>query len=45
MTEDERADWVQELLTDVDVKDVEVRELEAEEKGKPGEEGFAPGNE
>jgi len=44
MTEDERADWIQQLLANVDVKDVEVREVETEEKDQT-EEGFVSNNE
>jgi len=40
MTEDERADWIQQLLASMDGKDVEVREVEAEEKDQT-EEDFA----
>jgi len=34
MTEDERADWIQQLLASADVKDMEVHEVEAEERTK-----------
>ena len=44
MTEDERADWVQQLLVSEDLKEVEVRELETEEKDE-AKEDFAPSNE
>ncbi len=41
MTEEERADWVQQLLVSADVEKVEEHEEEAEEKVKT-EEGFVP---
>jgi hypothetical protein len=44
MTEDERADWVQKLLVSADLKEVEVREVEAEEDDK-AKEDFASNNE
>ena len=44
MTEDERADWVQQLLASADLKEVEVREMKDEEDEK-AKEDFASGNE
>ena len=44
MTEDERADWVQQLLASADLKEVEVRELKDEEDEK-AKEDFASSNE
>lgn len=41
MTEDERADWIQQLLASADVRDAEECEEEAEEKVETGE-GFVP---
>ena len=44
MTEDERADWVQQLLTSIDLREVEVREMEDEEEDK-AEKDFVLNNE
>ena len=44
MTEDERADWVQQLLVSADLKEVEVREVKVEEDEK-AKEDFASDNE
>jgi len=44
MTEEERPDWVQQLLVSADVEKVEEHEGEAEEKVKT-EEGFVPNSE
>ena len=44
MTEDERADWVQQLLASADLKEVEVREVKVEEDEK-AKEDFASDNE
>jgi len=44
MTEDERADWVQQLLVSADLEEVKVREVEAEENDE-AKEDFASNNE
>ena len=44
MTEDERVDWVQQLLTSADLKEVEVHEVKVEEDEK-AKEDFASDNE
>jgi hypothetical protein len=44
MTENEREDWVQQLLASADVRAMEEGEQEAEEKVKT-EEGFVPNSE
>ena len=44
MTEDEQVDWVQQLLTSADLKEVEVREVEDGEEEK-AKEDFASSNE
>ena len=44
MTEDERVDWVQQLLVSADLKEVEVHELKDEEDEK-AKEDFVSDNE
>src|SRR6266487_2790990 len=44
MTEDERVDWVQQLLVSADLKEMEVHEVEAEENDE-AKEDFSSNNE
>ena len=44
MTEDEQADWIQQLLVSADVKELVECGREAEKKDKP-KEGFVPSDE